>query len=100
LELLRRKQVRLRTRLEMRSTQQSRKQMMVVHQKIMGVCKEGEQDETKDTREKTAAAAAAAATEKTSLAGTGLLVFVGERLAEGSWSIQEAVNAAAPGDNL
>ncbi len=73
--------------------------MMVVHQKIMGVLKEGEQDETKDTREKTAAAAAAA-TEKTSLAGTGLLVFVGERLAEGSWSIQEAVNAAAPGDNL
>lgn len=51
---------------------------------------------TKDTREKTAAAA----TEKTSLAGTGLLVFVGERLAEGSWSIQESVNAAAPGDNL
>jgi hypothetical protein len=26
--------------------------MMVVHQKIMGVLKEGEQDETKDTREK------------------------------------------------
>lgn len=72
--------------------------MMVVHQKLMGVLKEGEQDETKDTREKTAAAAAA--TEKTSLAGTGLLVFVGERFAEGSWSIQEAVNAAAPGDNL
>jgi hypothetical protein len=71
--------------------------MMVVHQKIMGVCKGGEQDETKDTREKTAAAAA---TEKTSFAGTGLLVFVGERLAEGFWSIQEAVNAAAPGDNL
>ncbi|CAM6016598.1 unnamed protein product [Sphagnum balticum] len=69
--------------------------MMVVHQKIMGVHKGGEQDETKDTREKTAAA-----TEKTSLAGTGLLVFVGERLAEGSWPIQEAVNAAAPGDNL
>jgi hypothetical protein len=65
----------------------------------MAVLKEGEQDETKDTREKTAAAAAAA-TEKTSLAGTGLLVFVGERLAEGSWSVQEAVNAAAPGDNL
>ncbi len=76
--------------------------MMVVHHKIMGVLKEGEQDETKDTREKTAAAAAAAAaaTEKTSLAGTGLLVFVGERLAEGCWSIQEAVNAADPGDNL
>ncbi len=89
--------MRLRTRLEMRSTQRSRNQMMVVHQKIMGVLKGGEQDETKDTREKTAAAAA---TEKTSLAGTGLLVFVGERVAEGSWSIQEAVNAAAPGDNL
>ncbi|CAK9205441.1 unnamed protein product [Sphagnum jensenii] len=80
----------------MRSTQRSRNQMMVVHQKIMGVLKGGEQDETKDTREKTAAAA----TEKTSLAGTGLLVFVGERVAEGSWSIQEAVNAAAPADNL
>jgi hypothetical protein len=48
----RRKQVILRTRLEMRSTQRSRKQMMVVHRKIMGVLKGGEQDEPKTLEKK------------------------------------------------
>ncbi len=42
----------LRTRLEMRSTQRSRKQMMVVHRKIMGVLKGGEQDEPKTLEKK------------------------------------------------